>query len=193
MAGSDSDNAMKSRAIRVPERQVMLSRMVEQLACILRSHGKISNPKRDGARRQGQGSTQRQGVPSCLSLLYAHFGGAHRLFRKSLQPQHARKIHARRYAQVGVEANNIRIALAATDVRSKIAGRKRGENALEMTTRSGLVSDNMPRHSHHSLAEQLIGRDRSGGCQIMEQSRERQRSTIPTARIVVRKQAPESA
>jgi len=66
----------------------------------------------------------------------------------------------------------MRVALAAIDVRSKIAGRKGGENAIEMATRSGLVSDNMPRHSHHSLAEQPIGRSRSAGCQIMEPLRD---------------------
>src|SRR5690348_17087233 len=111
-------------------------------------------------------------MTSCMGLFDAHFGGTHSLFRKSLQPQHPRQIASRRYAQVVVEANNIRAALAATDVRSKIAAREGGENGLEMATRSGLVSEAMPRQSHHSLAERPIRRGRFGGGHMIEPLRE---------------------
>ena len=159
----------------------MLSRMIDQHAGIMRRGGEVSHPQRNRARRQGEGVTQRQCVTGCLRLFNAHFGSAHRLIRKPLQPQHPRKERARRHVPVNLEANDI---LEANDVTSMIGGGIMSQHLLEMAPRTDLVAKIMFGHAHHVFAEQLSAKVRPTRCQIMELLRKWQRSTVSTARGV---------
>ncbi len=84
---------------------------------------------------------------SCV--LDAAFGCAHRLIRKSLQPQNPRKEDARGHPRVELKANAVR-PMVGSDVIS--------EHAFDMAPRAGLVAQKMLRDADHSLADQPIVR-----------------------------------
>ena len=121
-----------------------------------------------------------------LRLFDAHFGSAHRLIRKPLQPQHSRKERARRHSQVGLEANDIRKRIIAPMIGGGIVS----QHMLQMAPRTDLVAKKMFGHAHHALAEQLIVQVRPARCQIMEPLRKWQRNTVSTAPGVIEIQAP---
>ena len=102
--------------------------MVEQHFHVMFRRGQISDPQRDRACRLGQGATYRQNVICLPSVSNAAFGGVHRLFWKSLEPQNPRKKEARLHP---------RIDLKADDVRPVVGSHVMSEHVFEMAPRAG--------------------------------------------------------
>src|SRR5215207_6592804 len=132
-------------------------------------------------------------MTSRLRFCNAHFGSAHCLIRKPLQPQHSREVRARRYPQVRVEANNMRVSLlGANDSRSMIRGCAISQHLPQMMARTDVVTKKMLGHPHHAPAEQPIIQVQSRR-QIMELLRKWQCSTISAARVVIGIKTPQGA
>ena len=143
-AAPEYDSSFKPGTELAPERQAVLSRLVEQHSRIARCACQVSYPQRDRACRQGKGVTQRQCVPGRPGLFDAHFRRAHRLIREPLQPQHAREEGERRRFHVNLEANNIP---------SVIGGGIASQHLPQMAPRTVLVAKEMLGQPHDVLAE----------------------------------------
>ena len=92
------------------------------------------------------------------SVLDHAFGGAHRLIRKSLQPQDPRKEDACPHPRVDLKAQDM--PTAENDVIRK--------RAFQMTPCALLVAQKMLRHADQSLTDQPIARVGSARSQSAE-------------------------
>src|SRR6266567_4013318 len=103
----EDKNVLKLHAKLAPERQTVLSGVIEQHSCMPLGSGQVTDPQSDGARRQAKGIAQRQCMAGGVRLFNTQFGGVHRLIWQPQQPQYPRKKYERRYPQVRPEANDI--------------------------------------------------------------------------------------
>jgi hypothetical protein len=150
IAALHGENSLMAKAQDVVDRQHMLPyRLVEQRVDVTFRRRQIAGPQRDRARRVGKCETQRCYVISRASILNAAFGGAHRLIRKTLQPQDPREEGACRRPLIELEANDLGL-LDRSDILS--------EHVLEVVPRTGLVAQTMLRGANQPVADQAIVR-----------------------------------